>query len=322
MTNRPSLFLHLPVHKTGSTALQQTLHSNEARLASRGYTYLPRFTHSFQHDDLTKKTGDALRVFLETMRDQAGGSSIILSTEKMHVADDDRIRDFLTTATEVFADYDIKVIVYLRRQDDAFSSFYNQIVKFGTTTETTAQAFTRCARFFNYERYLRLIRANLREADELLVRVYERSTLLDRDIVADFLQGIGLEIDLPDRPAKVINQSLEKSVFKMKRAMNQHLDGSPPELIQSLAGVLADASSRINNGKPDTNVLSDLERNLIMESYANSNRRVQEQYLNGASLTAEERPEVDYESSFEVVMPAVLARLSRYFYHIIRVAKR
>ncbi len=322
MAPRPGLFLHLPVHKTGSTALQQTLHSNETRLNERNYTYLPRFTHSFQHDDLTKKTGGNLRTLLETMRDSAGDKSIILSTEKLHVVDDEKTRDFFAAVTEVFADYDIKVIVYLRRQDDAFSSFYNQIVKFGITTESTAQAFARFAKFFNYERYLRLIRTGLRDDDSVIARVYERDTLIDRDIVADFLDAIGLAIALPDRPTRVINQSLEKSVFQLKRAMNFHLEGSPPELIQSLAGVLADASTRINNGNPDTNVLSELERDLIMDSYAASNRRVAEQYLGGDSLSAEKKPDPTYESSFEVVMPAVLARLSRYFYHIIRVAKR
>ena len=316
MTQKPSLFLHLPVHKTGSTALQKALFVNEERLNESRFTYLPRFTHDLQHDAMSMKAGKELRTLLSTMRGAAGSRSVLLSTEKIHLLEDDLIRDFLAAVTEVFADYDIKVVVYLRRQDDAFSSFYNQIVKFGTITATVAQAFAKYERFFNYERYLRLMRASLREEDDLVTRVYNRATLVDRDIVADFLQVIGLDIDLPNWQSPVVNQSLEKSVFKLKLAMNHHLDGSPPELIQGLAGLMADVSSQINKGKPDTNVLSGLERDLIMERYTASNRWVQEQFLSGASLSAEEKSEVEYESSFEAVLPAVLGRMSRYFFHI------
>lgn len=322
MTKKPDLILHLPVHKTGSTALQQALHVSEALLNARNFTYLPRFTHSFQHDDLTRKTGENLRTLLVSMKEAASDRNIILSTEKLHLADDDKISDFMTAIIGIFSDYDIKVIVYLRRQDDAFSSFYNQIVKFGTATDTTGQAFAQYGKYFDYERYLRLFNEQLRGTDQLIARLYDRSALVDRDIVADFLSIIGLQMEMPDRPTRIINHSLEKSVFQLKRSMNQHLDGSPPELIQSLAGVLADASTRINNGSPDTNILSDLERDLIMASFAASNQRVFQQYLGGAVFAEEKKSEKPYDSSFELVMPAVLARLSRYLYHINKVAKR
>lgn len=319
---KPSLILHLPVHKTGSTALQQALHFNEVPLNGRKFTYLPRFTHSFQHDDLTKKTGENLRILLTAMRESAGDRSIILSTEKLHLIEDAGIQDFMAAVMGIFVAYDINVVIYLRRQDDAFSSFYNQIVKFGTTTDTTSQAFMHYGKYFNYERYLKLFKDNLRESDSLTVRLYDRDALVDRDIVADFLKIVDLQVDLAGRPTRVINHSLEKSVFELKRAMNSHLEGSPSELIQSLAGVLADASSRINNGKPDTNILSELERDLIMACFAESNKRVLDQYLGGAALAAEKTSNAPYESTFELVLPAVLARLARYFYHINKIAKR
>jgi len=315
--SRPSLFLHVPIHKTGSTALQQTLFCNEARLNTENITYLPDFTMDFQHSCLAATAGDALRGLLKQMRARSGGRSIILSTEQLHFLDDHPVADFIAALTEVFAGYDIKVVIYLRRQDEAFSSFYNQIVKFGTTTDNTGQAFSIYARFFDYERYLSLVRANLRKTDTMTVRIYDRNTLVGSDIVDDFLNAVGLMHCPIDKLPHMINPSLEKNVLKLKRAMNFHLDDAPIKLLQSLAGVLGDVSCQINNGNPDTNVLSVLERDLIMSSYAESNRRMVDQYLGGISFNSDIRPEPNYESSLDIVLPAVLARLARYFFHIV-----
>ena len=317
MRQRPCLFVHIPVHKTGSTALQQTLCCNEPWLNDQQVTYLPGFTKDFQHACLAAQLGDGLRSVLELMRQEANGYSVIVSTEQLHLLEDVLISDFIGTLTEVFADHDITFVIYLRRQDDAFSSYYNQIVKFGTTTDTIAQAFSLYSRFFNYERYLDLLQKTMRQTDTLLVRMYDRNTLVNQDIVSDFFSAIGIDHSLEVRLPQLINPSLERSVLKLKHAMNFHLDDAPVDLLQSLAGVLSDVSCGINNGNPDTNALTALERDLIMASYADSNRRMANQYLGGVSFSSDMRPAPSYESSLEIVLPAVLARLSRYFFHII-----
>ena len=317
MPSKPRLFVHVPVHKTGSTALQQTLYCNDSWLIQKQITYLPNFTIDYQRACLAAQSGDALRNILRQMREEANGKSVIVSTEQLHLLDDVLISDFVDALNEVFADHDITFVIYLRRQDEAFASFYNQIVKFGTTTDTTGQAFAGFARFFDYERYLDLLQKNLRSTDTLLVRIYDRKALVDHDIVSDFFDAVGIDDGLIVRFPQVINPSLETSVLKLKHAMNVNLDGAPVDLLQSLAGVLGDVSRQINNGNPDTNVLTGLERDLIMANYADSNRRMANRYLGDKSFSLDKRPSPSYESSLEIVLPAVLARLSRYFFHII-----
>ncbi|OUS19675.1 hypothetical protein A9Q95_15620 [Rhodobacterales bacterium 59_46_T64] len=309
------LILHLPIHKTGSTALQKTLVANETLLNKQNMTYLPQHTKASQHFHLSEFRGDELQKYLAKMRTGARGKDLILSSEKLHLLSTPDLQDFFTTVASVFDGFAITVVVYLRRQDDAINSLYSQLVKYGTLTASSKQFFDRRKHAFDYEHYLEVISGNVPEDTELMVRVYDRSQLRDGDIVEDFAHLVGITGKLK-RGQKDANHSLEKSVFKIKRAMNSELQGAPPDLLQSMAGILADASKNMNNGKPDTNVLSDLERSLIMEFYAESNARISEKYLGGETFSNSTPKTLDYESSFEVVFPLIMARMSRYFHWV------
>lgn len=311
------VILHIPIHKTGSTALQTALFHNEAVLAQQGYTYLASFAHDHQHAFLVETKAEKLRQRLTEAKEQAGDLSVILSTEKAHMMGNEDLQDLFAALFEVFEDHIFQVLVYLRSQQDAFDSYYNQIVKFGTTTGSAGSVFSQFIENFDYKRYLEQIDAKLRSQDTLSVRLYDRSMLVQNDIVADFQKYIGMSAQLSSyNGANNINHSLEKSIFEMKRAMNVELKDAPPKLLQSLAGVLADASSNVNNGKPNTQVLSDLERLLIQSHYAETNAWVEKHYLGSSKFPQKPAKQTTYDSSFETVLPGVLARLSRYFFHI------
>lgn len=311
------VILHIPIHKTGSTALQTALYHNEAVLAQQGYTYLASFAHHHQHAFLVETKAEELRQRLMDAKAQAGDHSVILSTEKAHMMSNEDLQDLFAALIEVFEDHILQVVVYLRSQQDAFDSYYNQIVKFGTTTESAGEVFSRFTEKFDYKRYLEQIDTILRPQDSLSVRLYDRESLEQNDIVADFLKCIGVSAQFSSAIGeKKINHSLEKSIFEMKRAMNVELKDAPANLLQSLAGVLADASSNVNNGKPNTQVLSDLERLLIQSHYAETNAWVEKHYLGSSKFPQKPAKQTTYDSSFETVLPGVLARLSRYFFHI------
>ncbi len=310
------LYLHLPIHKTGSTALQNRLWAAEPKLAKVGMTYLPKYTSDCQHAVLCRKQGEELQTLLQGMRSAAAGKDIILSTEQLHIGSDLAIANFVQAIRKAFSDHAITTVVYLRRQDDAFSSFYNQIVKFGVETGSTAEVFRRYAPFFDFERYLGLLGRGQGPEDKLIVRLYQREKLVGQDIGKDFMSAIGMDFDLPAAATQSVNPSLERSVFALKRAMNTELQGAPAPLLQALAGVLADASAGLNGGNPDTNILTDLERDLILEHFEPSNRRVSETYLGGARIAEARQASNPQGSRLEDVLPAVLARMCRYFYHI------
>lgn len=310
--DRRQLVLHLPIHKTGSTALQKTLWNNEQKLNAAGFSYCPGRTEDLQHKFLVESTA-ARRKILEDVRTGAGVRSVILSCEKAHMMDRNDLQALVSEVASIFEDWMIKVVVYVRRQDEAFGSFYNQIVKFGSVTHTTEVAFARFKEFFEYDSYLDAIAACLRSKDSLDVRIYERARLKNGDITADFLDCIKLAVSL-DSCGKQDNPSMEKSVFKLKLAMNACLEGAPLPLLMSLAGVMADASASINGGKPDTSILSDLEHKLIIDFFHNSNSRLAAKFLRGETFNEFSGSRPDYASSDEIALASVLAHLSRYFF--------
>jgi len=131
-----TVYIHIGVHKTGSTSLQQLLHLNEDRLAERGLI-IPRAGRgkakgANQHNlawqlggqKRFRPDGGGLAEVADEIREAA---NVILSAEGFEYADEDRI----TELRDAIEGHDVRVIAYLRRQDGLISSHYWQAVQTG-----------------------------------------------------------------------------------------------------------------------------------------------------------------------------------------------
>jgi len=128
------LFLHIGLHKTGSSAIQHGLYGQCDRLESQNYSY-PRPAEFEAHHKLAfialRAPGESFASQRQrfsdaatALREQATRENVIVSSEMLAEQVDWHL---LPVFREVFEE--VKVIIYLRRQDLLFESAYNQRVK-------------------------------------------------------------------------------------------------------------------------------------------------------------------------------------------------
>ena len=297
-----TLCLHVGMPKTGTTFLQQLLVKNRPRLEREGMCY-PCFSDIFPHLPTNRNAfflsrkkesqADVARALERVNQLAQTHSQVILSNEHIwrYRAWDPAFWEML--ARNISPDVDIRVIVYLRRQDQYMYSQYAQVVK--TMIETPQ---FRTLTFADYYREFALLEepdedyaatldvmAAAIGADHITVRVYDRELLeADGGITADFLDVLGLrEVDDWEMPSRKLNPSLRDSVLETKRLLNRNPDFNAPgpkvedPYTKILTRVQADMAAEGLIGSR-TGFPTEL-RSEIIEHFSEGNARIAREYL-------------------------------------------
>ena len=241
-----TLFLHIGMMKTGTTAIQRFLSLNQDKLLEQGiiYRHMP-YEYPSAHRDrnghfLVKKLYDSegnfqKEKFHERRREGLElvaswfeeGDTVILSDEVIWNVLSRKKRNFLPKLVNFAREHDftVKVIVYLRRQDEFVDSLYRQWIKMGHTS-LDWPAFLEdipnkiC---LDYEKGLKKIEKSVGE-ENLIVRRYEKGKLMgaEQSIYSDFMSVVGVtQIEEFERPEKEdINPSIPLEFAEIKRLLN------------------------------------------------------------------------------------------------------
>lgn len=201
------VFLHIGTDKTGSTSIQSALFRNRDWLGERS-VYVPTtglgrdnghaaLLNPFHDSELASLVRELI-----TARNN-GFASAVISWEGMVWYRRTRIHKLARTLDA----FDIQVLVYLRDQAEIIQSGLLQRIKRkeqvtpirALATPAGLQERLRAAAFIrdpgrNYYRILRRWQ-NYMPGAGFRVRVFDRSRLAGGDVVADFLQQLGVEID-------------------------------------------------------------------------------------------------------------------------------
>jgi hypothetical protein len=254
-----TVYLHIGLHKTGTSSIQAFLKKNKPALHRLGYLY-PKAGwtagghHNLAYELLGKKrfshtAGRLADLAPEIEREP----NAILSSEEfefLELAEVRRLR-------EALGGREAKVIVYLRRQDALIASTYAQQVKMGAKMKPfTAYAVASLynARFDFAQLLARWAAAFGQDSLDVAVVSEETAGPLLFD---DFLSRLGIEggADLP-RPPKRLNESPSAAEIEIIRraAEAARRPGHPPrqqdmvELQQIAAGLAADQPSLSASG--------------------------------------------------------------------------
>lgn len=208
------LFLHIGLHKTGTTSIQRTLNQNKIALNNQGFGYFcqmpngqvnkggstgswmrskhiqPEFGFEIKNSSkLAKKLNDL------------PFKSIIMSTEAFSwVFDSDQIRKLSNALKEYF---DVEVIVYLRRQDKLAVSHFQQASKkrnhqsyryYGGGCLALPSRTGEYEGYFDYFTRLSMW-IDAFGIDKIKCRVFDKAELVRGDVVSDFLNLVGIESD-------------------------------------------------------------------------------------------------------------------------------
>jgi hypothetical protein len=295
----PDVVLHIGSGKTGTTSVQSFLHRNRERLAGLGLL-VPRTPGRRRHvrlglfakSDAELEKAIAWRrqghsspaEFREVFRDRlsreiarSGLSRVLFSDEGLYGLSDESLRRLRAFTDEIARR--VRLVVYLRRQDDHMVSRYQQVVKTGEVRRLSVRAKQLdFSKTYDYHARLRTW-ARLLEPSDFVVRPFEPGRFVDGSLYQDFLVASGIDAQVSElRGVDLRNESMDAESVEFLRILNLYRvehDAAVPGLIDHarLARRLAQAST----GPKLT--LPEVELDEFMAQWEESNRAVACEFL-------------------------------------------
>lgn len=313
--SRKTLYLHIGTPKTATSSIQRFCVKNRKVLQSKGYCY-PRAIRDYDtasrnrnahfmigrircKGDRDVPNAEERRVFAEGMEHVHACfeefDNVIMSDEGLWLASGPaRSRPNLWKDLKEDADqygYRIKLIVYLRRQDQFLSSRYNQRVKNSGLTQTWEEHVKRAPKalgdVLDYASKL----SNMAEVfgrENICVRRFDRAEFYGGSIYADFFQFLGLEItDEYQELEEDANLAFGGNTFEIMRVIN-----TIPEFDESnrayMRYLLKQCAAESGNRYKHT-MFSKEEAEAFLLDYREGNRQIAEDYIGDG------RPLFNYE---------------------------
>lgn len=317
------------MRKTGTSSIQFFLRDNREALASRGLLYPATPGRARHHRlSLSVKSPEELARSPEWLREpptdpesfrkrfrrrlmtevaSSGLPRVLLSDEDLFGSAYPTLRRLGRWSWRIGRS--VRVVVYLRRQDDHLVSCYQQEVKLGSVERLSDWARHDMSSLYDYHaRLLRLRR--LLAPTELVVRPYERDRFADGSLLQDFLDAVGVEARAGDLVrAEDRNVSLDAESVEFLRLLNVYRvenEAAVPGLIdnRSLVPRLAVASPGPVLTVPEPFLDS------FMSRWEDSNRLVARDFLDDPSGGLFRAPRKTRNTTTEQVLDP--ARLDHY----------
>jgi len=316
-------YLHIGVPKTGTTMLQKFLYQHRAALRARGLLYPEVSLRGYGHHDIAFMVSDAypewatrpsqslsmdmLAAQLHEAVSEYDGD-VLLSSENFYLyPDPKRLQVFFYHAG--LGRHEILPIVYLRRQDEAIDSWYNQAIKAQGATEGVADFVRRWDGLWDYEAQLGQWAATFGKG-ALCVRAYDPRRFGTTPLLDDFFGVTGTPINDLAAPAERVNAGLNREMVEFQRLLNA-LPLTPQDKRLFHHKLIDLSVGTEGSGLFDEGPLLDADcRKAIMDRYRAGNAAVTASYLAGdAFLLDEGLPAAGAARSAEGLSTETLARI-------------
>lgn len=300
-----TLYVHIGQMKTGTTALQHFCEENRDVLNKHGYDF-PIFPYHYtnvgpsrnghfligtfqdeDHDRLPEEEQNVVDHCYEMIGESFETYDNVILTEE-HLWNDFyfdtvTVLDGVAKRCETYG-WNLKIVVYLRRQDLFMASMRNQQIKEGNRRRANKKRWkawvtTAPDIIVDYYPHLEEI-ARVVGKENIIVRVYDRA-LLEKDggsLYSDFLHAIGTEItDEYREPELGSNVSLTLNIQEIHRiATTADGYGLPFREIYKRTAVLCSTNSPSSKGYT---MFSPAEARAYIEQFRESNDRIAREYL-------------------------------------------
>ena len=231
---------------------------------------------------------------------------------KIIISDENFCRNkSLDKVAEFFSEFEVRVIVYLRRHDQWLESYYNQALKmdagsavlknFNTYFENQLKknAFT-----FDYYKFLEKW-SKVFGKEKIVVRLYEKNNFSGGTIFSDFFSVLGVQITSAYRvPKHDPNPKLSIKTVKILQKISE-LGGLKLSRDQYKTLVKRlESKYNIDSNSRNYSLLTNEQRTQILELFHASNKKVFEEYFIGSQENS-----LFGDNEFHAVKPALDARL-------------
>ena len=294
-----TLYLHIGTPKTATTAIQNFCQDNQDILAKHGYFY-PIFDFEFP------RVGESVNAhFLLTGQQKkpkvdAGLEKLLefFETYDNVILSDERIwnNGFTYNCWDILKErlmpheIQVKVIVYLRRQDEFLFSWWNQRVKVGKKRYSTIswQELITDRPYIQLDYYSALEKiADYVGKGNILVRVFDKnrfsSSAPENTILADFLKVLGLEYTQQYTVNNLVqNLSLSKNNVEIKRHINML-----PQLSQEENAFFINIFKELSQSysyRDTQDMFTEEELDTFLADYKDGNARIAKEYLGAEEL--------------------------------------
>lgn len=272
--------LHIGANKTGSSAVQAFIRSNLAVFNDAGYLVpdsnlgtTDKITgeHVFAFQKYVVPNDiEGLTALFGQLKAEAGERTVVCSAENL--SNPGRFQTF----TEISKKYSLKIILYIRRQDELISSSWQQwpskvMDDFNAWLVTALQSTGHWGRTIsNWE--------NVVGAGNVTVRIFERESFPDGNIMLDFMDCLGIPYEDAELvfPGNDINPSYSDAITGLVAGngsifKNQH-DNEFYKMIHALTG-------EAYSGSPKISLLTEKQRDNIAKFFEVQNERIRVKYF-------------------------------------------
>ncbi len=277
------IYWHIGTPKTGTSAIQAFLTLNTNTLIKNGYDFP-------NPPDI--QNGQAFQT--------SGGNGIFIG-RLIANGDEDKLQslceecikrkrnsiysaEYLTEAIflnfelakRIIKKYNIKIIIYVRKQDELLTSLYNQGIKnHGINFEFKHNE--------EKHRYYKCIENLMDNVDKgnLIIKPYDKAQFKDANIYSDFLSCLGLELNKSYiYPEEIVNPSLTIDTLEFKKSLNMvekyYSQDLNKDVVEINKHILDYVVNNQGEGQPfkKNNLLTRAEREEILEKYKDFNDKV------------------------------------------------
>lgn len=321
---KPNLYIHIGTHKTGSSAIQTVLSNNQSALAHQGWiNLLPNHQLFSQIMNLKGPPNPTLQQSLQnyflsisSSSQQNNDTNYILSYEgfsgDLHKSyyNTEQVAQTLYESTQSFK---VKIIIYLRRQDDFIESVYTQMIHEGASYSFQEFLTTLPDNAFDWLRFIKIF-SNRFGDENIIVRTYDKTRLPVADsLLTDFFSCLNIQYtSLPNRNSSTSNCGLSRDALEIARLCYPIMN---PDERWKLRLLLQNASAR-QPYEPHA-FFSYEERQKTLDKYKGSNHEVAMQYCYPSlkQLFTDEKnlhscyPGLDFNKALPSLMKNIIACL-------------
>lgn len=293
---KPTIFIHIGAAKCGSSSLQAYLSINKDKLEKQGLI-IPddklknEGPYSGQqiwfYENLVQNPEEGKKIIrmringMKQLMEKKGAHKLVLSAENLS-----NRQGFHHLFADLRNDFDIKVIMYIRRQDEYLLSSWQQwyVKNFPDIWTWLLYVIGKKGNWYHdLEPWI-----NIYGAENLIVRVLSKDRLVNADLIDDFSYIIGVDAKKLDTNVGMRNPSYNDAVTNLagsiKDIFNDIHDNDFYQMISDWGGVALQK-------KVPSALLSTAQRHAILTHYKDSNDKIKKLFF----------PEINDENLFEQI---------------------